>query len=73
MRLLLDECIDRRLAGDLPGHSVKTVLQNLARFNIAVLVLCAPTNRLVDLRPLAPKIFLTLPSLKGGKAVSFSA
>ncbi len=27
MKLLLDECIDRRLARDLPGHFVRTVPQ----------------------------------------------
>lgn len=27
MRILLDECIDRRLARFLPGHSVRTVPQ----------------------------------------------
>lgn len=27
MKLLLDECIDRRLAKDLEGHEVKTVPQ----------------------------------------------
>lgn len=27
MRLLLDECIDRRLARELPGHHVRTVPQ----------------------------------------------
>ena len=25
MRVLLDECVDRRLAGDIQGHNVKTV------------------------------------------------
>ncbi len=25
MRVLLDECVDRRLAGDIHGHDVKTV------------------------------------------------
>ena len=25
MRVLLDECVDRRLAGDIRGHDVKTV------------------------------------------------
>ena len=25
MRVLLDECVDRRLAGDIQGHDVKTV------------------------------------------------
>ena len=27
MKILLDECVDRRLAKDLPGHFVKTVPQ----------------------------------------------
>ncbi len=101
MRLLLDECIDRRLARDLAGHGVKTVpqvgragikngalltlaekefdvfvtvdrnlsfQQNLPRFNIAVLVLHAPSNRLADLRPLAPKVLSILPTLVKGQA-----
>ena len=101
MRLLLDECIDRRLAGALAWHEVKTVpqmgwsgvkngellalaevefevfitvdrnlsfQQNLPKFNIAVLVLHAPSNRLADLRPLAPKILSTLHTLKKGLA-----
>lgn len=99
MRLLLDECVDRRLARDLAGHEVKTVpqagwagkkngallapaetafdvfitvdrnlsfQQNLSEFNIAVLVLHAPSNRLEDLRPLAPKILSALPALAKG-------
>lgn len=41
--------------------------QNLPKFNIAVLVLHAPSNRLADLRPLAPKILATLPTLTKGK------
>ena len=101
MKLLLDECIDRRLAKDLEGHDVKTVpqmgwagikngelltlaekgfdvfitvdrnlafQQNLPKFNIAVLVLHAFSNRLADLRPLAPKILSTLPTLTKGEA-----
>ena len=88
MKLLLDECIDRRFARELPGHFVKTVpqmgwatikngellalaenefdvfitvdrnlpfQQNLSKFNVAVLVLQADSNRLTDLKPLAPK------------------
>jgi Domain of unknown function (DUF5615) len=27
LKLLLDECVDRRFAGELPGHDVKTVPQ----------------------------------------------
>lgn len=102
MKLLLDECIDRRLSKDLAGHDVKTVpqmgwsgikngelltlaenqfdvfitvdrnlsfQQNLPKFNIAVLALHPPSNRLADLRPLAPKILATLPTLTKGQAV----
>ena len=101
MRLLLDECIDRRLANDLAGHEVRTVpqmgwagikngalltlaekefdvfvtvdrnlsfQQNLPEFNIAVLVLHAPSNRLADLRPLAPAVLSILPTLTKGQA-----
>ena len=89
MNLLLDECLDQRLAIGLTGHFVRTVpqmgwagikngqlmalaeqqfdvfitvdrnlsfQQHLPKFNIAVLVLHAPTNRLVDLKPLMPDI-----------------
>ena len=101
MQLLLDECIDRRLAKDLAGHEVRTVpqmgwagikngalltlaekefdvfvtvdrnlsfQQNLPKFDIAVVVLHASSNRLADLRPLAPKILSILPTLTKGQA-----
>ena len=101
MKILLDECVDRRLAKDLPGHLVKSVpqmrwatikngellalaekefdvfitvdsnlsfQQNLSKFNIAVLVLRAPSNRLADLKPLVPKVLSIMPSLKKGEA-----
>ncbi|HZT34316.1 MAG TPA: DUF5615 family PIN-like protein [Nitrososphaera sp.] len=101
MKILLDECVDRRFAKELPGHVVKTVpqmgwatikngellvlaqkefdvfltvdrnlsfQQNLPKFNIAVLVLQARSNRLADLKPLAPKVLSMLPSLTKGKA-----
>jgi len=101
MKILLDECVDRRFAKELPGHFVKTVpqmgwatikngellvlaqkvfdvfltvdrnlsfQQNLPKFNIAVLVLQARSNRLADLKPLAPKVLSILPSLTKGKA-----
>ncbi len=42
--------------------------QNLSKFNIAVLVLHAPSNRLADLKLLAPKILSALPTLIKGKA-----
>jgi len=101
VKLLLDECIDRRLAKDLTDYDVKTVpqmgwagvkngallalaeqdfdvfitvdrnlafQQNLPKFNLAVLVLHATSNRLADLKPLAPKILSTLPTLTKGVA-----
>lgn len=103
MRLLLDECIDRRLAKELSGHDVETVprmdwagfkksellvvaekqfdvfmtvdrnlafQQNLAKFNIAVVILRAPTNRLADLKLLVPELLAALPTLKKGQIIT---
>ena len=36
--------------------------QNLSKFDIAILVLHAKTNRLADLRPLLPEIISSLPN-----------
>ncbi|MBI3650620.1 MAG: DUF5615 family PIN-like protein [Acidobacteria bacterium] len=106
MNLLLDECVDRRLAKELTGHTMKTVpqmgwagikngkllslaeahfdvfitvdrnlsfQQNLLQFSIAVLVLHALTNRLIDLRPLAPKILTALSTVKAGEVTHLTA
>ena len=43
--------------------------QNLSRRKIAVLVMRAKTNRLVDLEPLAPKVLVVLSKLKPGSIV----
>lgn len=100
MRLLLDECIDRRLARELPGHRVCTVpqrgwatiknglllrlaeaefdafitvdrnlsfQQNLPKFEIAVVVLRAKSNRLEDLEPVVPRWLAALPEAKAGR------
>lgn len=100
MKILLDECIDRRVSKEFVGYNIKTVpqmgwagtkngqllalaekefdvfitvdrslsfQQNLAVFNIAVIVLQSPTNRLSDLKLLVPKILAILPSLTKGK------
>lgn len=45
-----------------------TFQQSLPKFDIAVLVLCTSSNRLADLKPLAPEILLVLPVLTKGKA-----
>jgi hypothetical protein len=103
VKILLDECVDRRLAKELSGHLVETVpkmgwaglkngdlltlaekqfdifitvdrnlslQQNLPRFNIAVLVLHAPTNRLEDLKLLVPNILAVLPTAKVRQVVT---
>lgn len=100
MRLLLDECIDRRLAEALAWYEVETVAkmgwsgikngellelaeaafdvfitvdrnlsfqQNLPKFDIAVVVVHAPSNRLADLRPLMPKVLSILPTVSKGE------
>jgi hypothetical protein len=43
--------------------------QNLPKFDIAVLVLSARSNRLRDLLPLVPKITETIPSATPGRPV----
>jgi len=100
VRLLLDECVDRRFAREIIGHEVTTVpdagwasakngdllalaqksfdvfvtvdrnlffQQRLPSFSIAVVILRARTNRLVDLRPLIPKLLEVLPAAKRGE------
>jgi hypothetical protein len=97
--VLLDECVDRRLAGDIVGHDVKTVPEagwaafnngellaraqhefdafvtvdrnlpfqrDLSRFSVAVIVLRAPSNRVMDLRSLIPQLLAALPVAKRG-------
>ena len=100
MNILLDECVDQRLATDFAGHVVMTVhqmgwkgkqngellalaekdfevlittdrnlsfQQNLPRFNIAVVVLKSPSNRLRDLRAIVPALLKALPFAKNGQ------
>lgn len=43
--------------------------QNVPTLDIAVVVLRAATNRLADLRPLAPKVLDALPTAKKGQVV----
>jgi predicted nuclease of predicted toxin-antitoxin system len=103
MKILLDECIDRRLAREFVGYEVKTVpqmgwagindgqllvlaavefdvfitvdrnlsfQQNLPQFNIAVIVLKARSNRLVDLKPLVIKVIAILSTADRGQATT---
>jgi Domain of unknown function (DUF5615) len=105
MKILLDECIDRRFAKEFVGYEVKTVpqmgwsgikdgqllvlaetefdifitvdrnlsfQQNLPQFDIAVIVLQSPSNRLADLKPLAPAVLAMLPTVVKGQATTIS-
>jgi len=101
VKILLDECVDRRFARELPGHSVETVYsmnwagiqngellrqgertafdvfiivdrnlafqQNVGEMKLSVVVLCAHSNRLVNLSPLAADVLRQLPQLKRGE------
>lgn len=47
--------------------------QNLPRFNLAVMVLQAQSTRLLDLRPLVPKLLELLPTAKRGEVLWVSS
>jgi predicted nuclease of predicted toxin-antitoxin system len=101
VRVLLDECLPRRLKRELVGHEARTApemgwaskkngellalaavdfdvflttdrnlsyQQHLSAFNIAVVVLVAPSNRIDDLRPLVPRTLEILPDARRGAA-----
>ena len=101
MRVLLDECLPRRLKRDLVGHDARTApemgwaskrngellrlaerefdafvtvdrklqhQQKLSAFRIAVIVLVARSNSLLDLQPLIPMVLEALPNAKPGEA-----
>jgi predicted nuclease of predicted toxin-antitoxin system len=106
MKILLDECIDRRLAREFADYDIKTVpqmgwagikdarllvlaaaefdvfitvdrnlsfQQNITQFDIAVIVLQASSNRLADLKPLAPRILAILGTATKGQATLVNA
>jgi predicted nuclease of predicted toxin-antitoxin system len=99
VRVLLDECLPRRLKRELSEHEARTApemgwaskkngelltlaavdfdvflttdrnlsyQQNLSAFDIAVVVLVAPSNRIDDLRPLVARVLEVLPTAKRG-------
>jgi predicted nuclease of predicted toxin-antitoxin system len=99
LKILLDECVDRKLSRDLIGHAVITVTrrgwagikngdllalaerefdifitvdrklstqQDLKKFEIAVVLLRASSNRLTDLRVLVPALLEKLPLASTG-------
>jgi len=99
LRVLLDECVDSRLAASLGPFEVRTVAdqgwvgisngqllsraaaefdvfvtvdrnlpfqQHLPKFDIAVILLRAKTNRIADLVALVPELVSTIPNAKTG-------
>ncbi|VFM98715.1 MAG: hypothetical protein BECKG1743D_GA0114223_105423 [Candidatus Kentron sp. G] len=104
--ILLDECVDRKLANYITGHNVQTVVkagwasfkngnllrlaqtdfdvlvtadrnfiyqQNIARFDIAIIVLSARFNRIKYLLPLVPDLLEAIPTAKPGTALVLKA
>ncbi len=102
MRILLDECLPKKLELELPGHFVQTVpeagwagkqngellrlaekdfdvlltndqnmehQQNLKQFDLAFVVLVAPTNDINDLRSLIPSVIAALNTITPGEIV----
>jgi predicted nuclease of predicted toxin-antitoxin system len=102
MRVLLDECVPRKLRRELSDHEVLTVTergwsgvengellalaeaefdvfltvdqnvryqQNLASFNIALILLVARNNGFKALSPLVPEVRAALENLKRGEFV----
>ena len=99
MKVLLDECLPRKLKFEIDAEFVQTVpeagwarkqngellklaeqsfdvlvtndqnmehQQTISQFDMAFIVLVAPTNDIVDLLPLMAKLNITLDSIKPG-------
>ena len=106
MKILLDECLPKRLKRDLLGHQVRTVpemgwaskkngellalagpefdvfltvdrnlsfQQDINRFDIAVVVLVAKSNRYSDLQPLVPDLLALLVGVAPGQLIRVGA
>jgi predicted nuclease of predicted toxin-antitoxin system len=102
VKILLDECVDRRLARHITGHEVVTAQdagwsgvkngallalaasafdvfvtvdtnlehqQNLAAYDLAIIVLRARTNRLADLLSLTTALIAAVDVAKPGQAL----
>jgi hypothetical protein len=103
--VLLDECVDRRLAQHIVGHHVETVPRmgwagkrnselltlaaadfdvfvtvdrklterlDVSQLDLAVAILAAPSNRVVDLLPLMAALLAKLNKLTAGEVVELS-
>jgi predicted nuclease of predicted toxin-antitoxin system len=100
MKVLLDECLPKKLKGKVEADEVTTVpeagwasktngellrlaeatfdvlltndlnlehQQNLRKFDLAIVVLVAPTNDIEDLKPLMPVVNKALKTIKAGE------
>jgi predicted nuclease of predicted toxin-antitoxin system len=100
MKVLLDECLPKKLKREVMADFVQTVpeagwaskkngellrlaesgfdvlltndqniehQQNLSKFNLALVVLVAPTNDIADLKPLMPAVNKALRTIKRGE------
>ena len=56
-------------AAEAAGFDVLITVQNLSGRMISILILCAPTNRLHELAPLAPSATLALALISPGQVV----
>ena len=75
MRILLDECVDSHLTSHMTGVDVTTVAahgwwQHLPKYDIAVVLLVAKTNRVVDLASLIPALIDALPRVAKGNVTT---
>jgi len=106
MKVLLDECLPRKLKRCLPGHEVKSVpeagwagtkngellrltaaafdvfvtvdsnlphQQNLARIDLAVVILNAPDSKFETLEPLMATLLQLLPTVQAGQVYEIAA
>ena len=100
MKVLLDECLPKKLKREVEADEVSTVpeagwaskqngellrlaeanfdvlltndqnlehQQNLKKFDLAIIVLIAPTNDIEDLKPLMPAVNKALKTIKAGE------
>jgi len=62
VKVLVDECVDWRLAREIVGHDVKTARQ----MGWSTIVLRASSNRLSALKPLVPELLVSISTAKAG-------
>ena len=79
MRVILDECLPRKLKHELPGHEVLTVPEagwagkNADRLALAVITLRAASNRIEALRPLIGRLRDALGEVSPGQLIRIVA